>query len=67
MQRKEGRAITKGAMYAFIGDLGIAVWLIGTKAFGVKAVTREAEGRLPVEDGGLGDNPPRGDPPAVMP
>ena len=36
------------------------------KVFGVKAVTRDTEDRIPVDDGGLGDPPPLGDPPAIM-
>ena len=35
------------------------------KVLGVKAVTRVTEDRLPVDDGGLGDPPPLGDPPAI--
>ena len=49
-----------------VTDLSAAALLIGARLFGVKAVTRETEGRLAVDDGGLGETPPRGDPPAVM-
>ena len=49
-----------------VTDLLAAALLIGARVFGVKAVTRETEGRLAVDDGGLGETPPRGDPPAVM-
>ncbi len=40
--------------------------LTGTKAFGVKAVTRMTEDCLPVDEGGLGDNVPRGELPAAI-
>ncbi len=40
--------------------------LTGTKAFGVKAVTRITEDCLPVDEGGLGDNVPRGELPAAI-
>lgn len=47
-------------------DLPPAAGLIALSVFGVKAVTRDTEGRLAVDDGGLGESSPLGDPPAVM-
>ena len=40
--------------------------LIGTKAFGVNAVTLATDAGLPVEEGGLGDSIPLGELPAVL-
>lgn len=44
----------------------MAACLTGTKVFGEKAVTLATEARLPVDEGGLGDKVPRGEPPTVM-
>lgn len=53
-------------MQHLLAHLPMAPCRIGTKAFGVKAVTRATGKFLPVEEGGLGDNVPLGDAPELM-
>lgn len=51
---------------SLVTDLPPTARLTDVSVFGVKAVTRDTDGRLDVDDRGLGELPPLGELPAVM-